>query len=199
MRRWLAPYIFLILQICASSAVAQDAEAPFGLTWGSSIDQVKSMGIELKPQEKGSFGDSYLASKLPKAISDQEVTFLSFGNDNKLWRIAAISTPFENDPYGAKGQERYDELSGVLSEKYGKGKSVKRLGESIYSDPKYFVAGIRGGESQCFTDFDSANLSVQLGLFASDSSTLRWRIIYENKRLRALFEQDQKTHEKNSL
>src|SRR6476661_5057626 len=191
--------ILLIFHLDHTAAVAQEGEAPFGLSWGLSVEQVKSMGVELKQQEQGTFGSSYLGSKLPKAISDQEVTFLSFGNDNKLWRIMAGSKPFENDPYGSTAKDRYGELVGALTEKYGKGDSVHQLGESIYAEPRYFVAGIRGGESHWFTNFENPSLFIQLGLMASSNDTVRWRIIYENKPLKNAFEQDQKAREKGSL
>ena len=67
-----------IFQLGYPMAVAQDMGAPFGLSWGLSTEQVKSIGVELKQQEQGTFGDSYIGSKLPKAISDQAMTFLSF-------------------------------------------------------------------------------------------------------------------------
>jgi hypothetical protein len=192
--------IAIVLTLVFSTAgAAQETEAPFGLSWGASTEQVKSLGVDLKQPDKDSFGETYSASNLPKGISDQQITFLSFGNDNKLWRIAAISTPFENDPYGNSGKNRYSELVGILSEKYGKGHSVHHLGESIYADANYFVAGIRGGESQWFTDFETPTLFIQLGLVAQDSSTLRWRVIYENKALKEGFEQSQKSREKGSL
>jgi hypothetical protein len=75
------------------------------------------------------------SSKLPKAIHDQEITYLFFGNDNKLWRITAISSSFENDPYGNGAKSRYDELVGILSEKYGRGTSVHQFGDDFYKRP----------------------------------------------------------------
>ena len=191
--------VLLLFHICLAPALAEEGEAPFGLTWGMSTAQLKGMGVELQQQADGTFGQSFSATKLPKAIADQEVTFLSFGKDDKLWRIAAVSTSFENDPYGGNAKQRYSELMSALGDKYGSGHSVHQLGKFLYSEPNHFVAGIRDGETSWFTNFDKPNVWVQLGLTASDHSTLRWRILYENKTLKKAFEQDQRTREKGSL
>ena len=139
------------------------------------------------------------SSKLPKAIHDQEITYLFFGNDNKLWRITAISSSFENDPYGNGAKSRYDELVGILSEKYGRGTSVHQFGDDFYKRPDNFVYGIQQGQTAWFTNFANPDLFIQLGLLAEGQSTLRWRVIYENKVLKKAFDQDQKSREKGSL
>jgi len=194
--------LLLVLQGSTSDLLAAQEveEAPFGLTWGTTVDEIKSLGVDVKPAEdKASFDDTYLASKLPKSISGQEVTILSFGHNNKLWRIAAVSTAYENDPYGNAAKDRYEELSTALAEKYGKGEISQRLGTGFFAEPKNFVYGLSRGESVWFTNFQNSNIFVQLGLYAPDSLTLRWRLIYEHKGLRAEFEQDKKAHEKGSL
>jgi hypothetical protein len=192
--------LFLVAGPCADRVVAQEAEAPFGLAWGRSVEDIKTLGVDLTPyKESKDAGDSYIASKLPKSISGQESTYLSFGFNNKLWRIAAASTAFENDPYGSAAKARYAELSTVLTEKYGKGSTVERLGEGLYSEPKNFTYGINLGESHWATQFETPTMSITLALFAQDISSLRWVLIYENKALRAIFEKDQKAQEKGSL
>lgn len=174
-------------------------DAPIGLVWGSSSAEVQAKGIELKEVEGTDFGKSYLASKLEKALADQSAALLSFGFNDKLWRVLITSRPFSEDPAGSAAVARYDELASLLSDKYGKGTQVHRLGESIYAQSGYFVAGIRGGQSRWFTNFDSSNLFIQLGLTASDSSTATWRLIYENKIFRRDFEASKRSREKGTL
>lgn len=174
-------------------------DAPIGLVWGSSSAEVQAKGIELKEVEGTDFGKSYLASKLEKALADQSAALLSFGFNDKLWRVLITSRPFSEDPAGSAAVARYDELASLLSDKYGKGTQVHRLGESIYAQSGYFVAGIRGGQSRWFTNFDNSNLFIQLGLTASDSSTATWRLIYENKIFRRDFEASKRSREKGTL
>ncbi|QQO35412.1 hypothetical protein JJC00_07060 [Bradyrhizobium diazoefficiens] len=174
-------------------------DAPIGLVWGSSSAEVQAKGIELKEVEGTDFGKSYLASKLEKALADQSAALLSFGFNDKLWRVLITSRPFSEDPAGSAAVARYDELASLLSDKYGKGAQVHRLGESIYAQSGYFVAGIRGGQSRWFTNFDNSSLFIQLGLTASDSSTATWRLIYENKIFRRDFEASKRSREKGTL
>lgn len=174
-------------------------DGPIGLVWGSSSAEVQAKGVELKEIEGRDFGKSYLASKMEKALADQSAALLSFGFNDKLWRVLITSRPFSEDPAGSAAVARYDELASLLSDKYGKGTQVHRLGESIYARSGYFVAGIRGGQSRWFTNFDTSNLFIQLGLTASDSSTATWRLIYENKIFRRDFEASKRSREKGTL
>lgn len=193
--------IALAASCLASPTHAQSpaTDAPIGLVWGSSSAEVQAKGIELKEVEGTDFGKSYLASKLEKALADQSAALLSFGFNDKLWRVLITSRPFSEDPAGSAAVARYDELASLLSDKYGKGTQVHRLGESIYAQSGYFVAGIRGGQSRWFTNFDNSNLFIQLGLTASDSSTATWRLIYENKIFRRDFEASKRSREKGTL
>lgn len=174
-------------------------DGPIGLVWGGSSAEVQAKGVELKEIEGTDFGKSYLASKMEKALADQSAALLSFGFNDKLWRVLITSRPFSEDPAGSAAVARYDELASLLSDKYGKGTQVHRLGESIYARSGYFVAGIRGGQSRWFTNFDTSNLFIQLGLTASDSSTATWRLIYENKIFRRDFEASKRSREKGTL
>ncbi|HVV78448.1 MAG TPA: hypothetical protein VHD59_02390 [Pseudolabrys sp.] len=193
-------YVVVILALISfghSLAFADDA--PFGLTWGASAEEIRSAGVDLKDFPSSDFGRSYVATKLSKVLSDQEATLLSFGFDNKLWRVVAVSRSFENDPYGASVKSRYQQLSDILTSKYGKGKPSHHLGDSIFSDPRYFLAGIKQGNSSWFTNFDSGKIFIQLGLTASDSSTGQWRIIFEHKDGRRAFEDGKRNKEKGAL
>ena len=145
-------------------------------------------GVELTVETIEGYGGK---AEVYRAEKGNPVIHGVFGNDNKLWRITAISSSFENDPYGNGAKSRYDELVGILSEKkYGRGTSVHQFG---------FVYGIQQGQTAWFTNFANPDLFIQLGLLAEGQSTLRWRVIYENKVLKKAFDQDQKSREKGSL
>ena len=183
----------------SSPPQTQDESAPLGLTWVSSSSEIAAQGIDLKPFPQKDFGETYLATKLPRALSDQETAALSFGFDNKLFRVAIISRAYENDPSGAAIRSRYSDLLAILSEKYGKPHSVENLGGSIFGQSEYFLAGINGGHSNWYSIFETPGMTIQLGLIADSSSTGRWRIIYEEKSLRKAFDLARKTKEKGAL
>jgi hypothetical protein len=183
-------------------ARAQDADrnaAPFGLIWTMSAADTRSLGVDLKEVSTKDFGASYVATKLSKILSDVENVFVSFGYEDKLWRVAAISKPFKNDPSGISVRARYDELGSVLAEKYGKGRQSHFQDTTMWKSSTEFVMGIKVGRSSWFTNFETNLLFIQLGIIADDSSTAQWRIIMENKPLRIKFEAGKKAHERNAL
>lgn len=191
--------LLAIITLNDSIATAQQPEAPFGLLWGASVEEIRRLGVDLRENDQRDFGDSYLATKLPKALADQEGTFLSFGHDNKLWRITAISRLFDNNPHGTEVKNRYNDLSAVLTDKYSKGSVVHSLGGSIYREPRYFIAGIRGGESNWFTNFATPQFTIQIGIIGQTADSARWRIIFEHKELEKNFRGSRRTKEKGAL
>lgn len=191
-------YIAVVWGLISTSAVLAE-DAPLGLTWSSTPDSIRQSGIELKESGSDAYGAGFSANKLPKALADQETTLLSFGYNDKLWRIVVLSRNFANDPMGIGVRNRYQELLGILTDKYGKPVAHHRLGESIYSEPRFFLTGIQGGNSFWYSDFTAPELNIQIGILATSGSDARWRIIYEYKPLKTIFEQSKKVREKGSL
>jgi len=198
-------YVFLALilgLVVPPVARAQDADrnaAPFGLIWAASPADIRSLGIELVEFPAKDFGTSYVATKLPKIISDVETVFVSFGYDDKLWRVAALSKNFSNDPSGTSVRSRYNELISVLTEKYGKGKQSHFQDTTMWKGSDEFIMGIKVGRSNWFSNFETNLLYIQLGIIADDNSTAKWRIIMENKPLRENFGSGKKANKKNAL
>jgi len=197
-------FVLVVLCVAVSWSTVQaqkaDREGPLGLTWGSSADEVRALGAELQQDVPGTdYGMCFSAKKLPRVLSDQEETLVCFGYDDSLWRIVAYSKSFLNDPSGNNLKARYQKLLAILSEKYGSPSSVQTLGDSIYQQPQYFLAGIRAGLTYWYSNFSTPILSVQLNLSADDSSSGRWSIIYTNKSLRDAFDAAKKAKEKGSL
>jgi hypothetical protein len=182
-----------------SASPSGDEAAPFDLPWGASSNQIRALGVELKEAPWADFGQSFFATNIPRTLSDQEFALISFGYDNKLWRIVAMSRSFSNDPSGSLVKRRYKELSATLAEKYGKPIATHLLGDSTYKKSQYFLAGIHGGQSSWYSDYDTPRLTIQLGLTADSPSTGRWRIIYEEKSLSKSFAAARRTREKGGL
>jgi hypothetical protein len=61
------------------------------------------------------------------------------------------------------------------------------------------VSGIHSGRTFWYSDYNTPEFGVQLGIIADDGSTARRKIIYENKPLNAQFEQSKRAKEKGSL
>ncbi|MET4736696.1 hypothetical protein ABIF73_000835 [Bradyrhizobium japonicum] len=185
--------------VAAPASAQSTGKAPLGLEWGQSQDDTKKLGVELGTGPDDSFGKGAALTKLPQAVADAEIVYGSYGFNDKLFRIVIISKPFANDPFGNGVISRYSALQGILSEKYGKPAQTHRLGDSIYAEQRYFVSGIQSGRTFWYSNYSTPELSIQLGIVADDQSTARWKIIYENKPLNALFEQSKRAKEKGSL
>jgi hypothetical protein len=87
----------------------------------------------------------------------------------------------------------------VLSEKYGKGRQLHQLGDSIYKDPQYFLAGVEGGKTNWATFFSTPEVDVQIGVRAGRSSSGYYLIIFEDKEGRREFDAEKKVREKKAL
>jgi hypothetical protein len=192
-------FAFFLVAI-SGTALAEDQKsnsAPFGLSWGMSAAQVKSLGVELSDFPKSDWGTSLSATKLPKVIADAETVVLSFGFDDKLWRVAAVSRSFQNDPAGTATVTRYDELNKILADKYGKGRAVHQVDEN--AEQNFFLMHIKDGRSSWYTNYDTKDLTIQLAIGAADFSTGFWRLIFEQKALQAEFQKARSNGEKGAL
>jgi hypothetical protein len=180
-------------------AEEEQSAAPLGLQWGMSSSQVRSLGVELKDVPLKDYGSSYAAAKLPRIIADIETVVLSFGFDDKLWRIATASKAFTNDPYGSAVRNRYDELSSELAEKYGRGEQHHQSGQGFYAKADIFVYALNTGNAWYYTNYTTNLIGIQLSIRAPDSSTAFYQIVFEHRPLRSDFERSKKKHEKDSL
>jgi hypothetical protein len=181
-------------------ALAADAPAaPFGLTWGMSSDAARTLGVDLSSRTDSDFGVQYTATKLPSVLSDIDLVYLFFDYKDRLWRVFAASRSFENDPYGASVQSRYDELDQVLASKYGVGSHHHYQDQEMWKEPSEFLAGISDGRSWHYTDYRSGPVTVQLGIRALSFDVGVYTLIFKNEDLSKEFDQQKKEREKGAL
>jgi len=83
------------------------SEAPLGLAWGSSVKDTKLQGVTLRALDTKNFPGSYEATYLPKPIAELPKVVLSFGAEDKLWRIVTYSDPSFDDDQASKGLYLY--------------------------------------------------------------------------------------------
>lgn len=197
MRSIAASLMITLLMVVTTRAQPTPAEAPFGLTWGMSAEQVQAQGVTITEIPEQKFGKSFAAKSLPKVIGDTELVHLSFGNDNKLWRIAAVSKSTKDDPYGSAIKLRYDDLAAALAEKYGRG--TQEHFAAKFHEHEHFVMGIKSGDNWWYTNFASPVVTVQIGIGATDFTSAHWLLIYSNKGLSAGFDKSKREREKSAL
>jgi uncharacterized membrane protein (UPF0127 family) len=152
-------------------------EAPFGLTWLASKEEVIAVVGSLGKSFLSDFGDSYTVSRLPKELADQYYTVLSFGYDDRLIRVTAIGTGFGADDPGEQIRARYAEIKALLEEKYGAGKSEDQT-DKDYTSHRWKL-GLRRNRNWMYTEFTPPDMRVELSVF-EDGPKTNWRLIFEH-------------------
>jgi hypothetical protein len=177
-----------------------DSRAPFGLTWGVSSDDVRKAGVNLAadPSAKD-FGVTFMATNLGKVLSDTEGVLLSFGFNDKLWRIATFGRPLGPDPSGNQVVVRYRDLAASLAEKYGKGVEIDQRDTEMFKTPNQYVASLEQGRAYRYTSYRTNSVSVELSIRAKDMESAYYLILFEYLSGARQFQMDKKTHEKDAL
>ena len=90
--------------------------APFGLVWGMNEDDVKKLGVRLRPEPMKDYVNSYAASRLPNMLKDFQRVVIVFGEENKLWRVIAFGNFITDDtPDATKTLKEYNRYYNLLS------------------------------------------------------------------------------------
>lgn len=194
---------FTVAALAFSVALGADAQetstGPFGLEWMVTAEEVTQLGVTLTPFPNDTFGASFSATNLPKALSDMEMVVLSFGFDDKLWRVAALGTENANDKYGNSGKVRYNQLKESLSKTYDIGPSGERpSSDSYYGDPENFAYALSQNEAFWYSTFNSPLAEIELSLDSNHSDTY-WRLIYTHVDGEAAFEATKSAAELDAL
>jgi hypothetical protein len=163
--------------VMGTPEAASPPEAPFGLKWLASKQEIAQMGISLKDPMATEFGDSYVVGELPKDMADLEYAVLSFGDDDQLIRITAIGVGFPDDHDGSRIKARYNELEQLLQKKYGTGRSQIHI-EKDY-DGDRFELGLRAKKNWMYTEFFPRDMRIELSAFVQMGGQTQWRIIFE--------------------
>lgn len=182
-RRFFANVAVVVASLILTSAVgAQNTpSAPFGLGWLQSADAIRALGVTLTNVDGDDFGVSYSATNLPKALSDLETVILSFGYNDKLYRIAALSREFESDDYGTSARSRYDEIASSLSKSYTSGEVYERRPtDSFYGEAENFSYAISQKKAFWFRMFSSLDADIELSIGSNHTDTY-WRLIYTHR------------------
>lgn len=163
--------------------VTKYGEGPFGLSWGGTYNQIKSLGVNMERTEIKHCPNSFLATKLPKSLPDISKVAVSFGEDNLLWRIVAYSTPVKDSSDAANALALYNKYYKLLSQKYGNlkqfftpkitiiEKTVKdemgrdKIETARIEEPiggKNFLAELQSGEATLYSTFEDEKVGAAL-------------------------------------
>jgi hypothetical protein len=183
----------------AAGARAQEDAAPFGLVWLASSDEIAELGISLTPMDSGTFGKSFAASNLPKALSDIETVVLSFGYDDRLWRVVALSNDFDSDKYGSQGKARYAQIEASLKKSYELEDTYHQASsDSFYGKPDNFAYSLSKNEAFWYSTYSAPSADIELSL-NSDHEDTYWRLIYSHRAGKKAFDAGKSDAELDAL
>jgi len=181
--------VAVLFVLSVSQPARADNAAPFGLTWGMTLEAVEAMtaagaeGAEVRPLFTDGPETRVTVRKLPKMLSDMELAILSFGADNRLQKIDARSVDFRYDQDGARLKARYNDLSRVLTGKYGKGEVHHDIFVT-WRKPSDFLMGIYRGDSVYYTTFSGKEVDVRLEIRATRRIAGHYRLVFDYKGIR---------------
>ncbi len=182
MRILICPLVLILSFLSGPFAAAlADEGAPFGLSWGVSVEKLKATGVKLQLRIPDKSGVRFAASNLPKALSDLGEAILSFGNDDQLHKVEAVSEDVVGDLDGTRLKARYAALSRALTAKYGKGVTRHEIPEP-WTRPNDFLTGIYRGSSHYHTNFTGENVTVRLEIRASRRGVSNYVLIFQHKK-----------------
>ena len=205
-RRFSVAAVLLMVVLAADISFAAadnttEENAPFGLRWGMPKDAIIALGASLQEIPKSQWGKTYLASNLPKTLNDIDRVIMSFGSNDKLWRVFAITHEFTNDDYGNQGRERYKTLRDQLIAKYG-----KPVRDRAYLDPNSFYQqkdkyayALYTNKAELFADWSGKVVDLQLSLRGMRTDATAVAFIYEYKPLAADVMKAHAAEEKDAL
>ena len=182
--------------------------APFGLIWGSSVESTKRQGILLTPVLEKDYPNSFSASALPKPLEDFSKIDVSYGKDNKLWRILAYGKFIDDDATASKVMRLYTIYSALLNKKYGnkeefftpakievikkdeRGKDVSVLEDAPLGN-KNFLSQLQSGDAVLYSTYHNKEVGAALAVNVDGDG--KSYIVIDYKNLMILNVQEQQT------
>lgn len=164
---------------------------PFGLTWGMSRQEARSLpGIEILREDEGDFFSTLIATQVPKGLSETDSYGLLFSRQYGLVKVQWSGHPFLDDKEGAGARTRYAELKDALEQRYGRPSSREFSWPKAGWDPTGFYACL--GEPICGpyeSTWSSGPVTVRLEIQADTPDSGRVRLSYEHERLALALEE----------
>lgn len=163
-------------------------EAPFGLTWGLSKEEVEQTGVVLAPTALKDYENSFDASNLHTNSKEFSTVTLVFGDDNRLWRILARSKFITGDmPSGEKMLRQYHRFYNLLQQKYGNAQQTYSSldGAALYDPDKNpnLLHDLELGDVDLYATFGGEDIGVALSVNVDGDMQSYLLIDYKNLKI----------------
>lgn len=166
--------------LCLLTAPALAEDAPYGLRWGASIEELKTRGFSGDVQQDDGQMKIFQTTKLPNAPSYSD--FARLGVDRKfgLQRILWVSKEILDDPSGEKGLELYKSMKASLSEQYGDPKSSdeEMAGSRTNGPSSFYQCLAEDGCGVFVTVWRTINTDARLRLLGTTTGKGRLEVVF---------------------
>lgn len=95
-------------------------EAPLGLSWGMTQEDMEKANVELEILDSISGFKLFYVLETPNQLIDFPEIIVVVSDEYGLVRVLLNSRTIENDPMGTEGKRFYNNYKAILEEKYGK-------------------------------------------------------------------------------
>jgi hypothetical protein len=176
---------FLLLFTLTTNLNAKEAKnAPFGFVWGQTKDEISNKGISLEKQEQSPQENTYKTNTPPKKVSGISQVRLSFGKNDKLWRIAGVSNIITDTNDGKNIKKIFNKLNKLLEKKYGKGKVIEKC---KYEDKSMcendgFMKALASGKAYKYSFFQNKTIMMQFTIGSISETQAFYSLIYKHKK-----------------
>ena len=184
--------------------IRQLSSAPFGLLWGETYEQTLSSGVTLTRTEEKDYVNSFIATQLPKPIKDIRYVVVTFGEENKLWRIISYGNFIKDKPDASLILKEYRRYYDLLNKKYGhaeqtfipkitqvkkiieldRGKTKEEIEnrEEPIGNPD-FLAQLQSGEADLYASFYNQEVGAVLSINVDGNGNSYLILEYKNLKL----------------
>lgn len=148
-----------------SIGLAEEMPAPFGLTWGAPLAEVeRDLNATVSPDLLWGRVHSVESSFAPILPPDTDMLSVAVDPEFGMGRVIWVSDNVTNDAVGSEGQEKYEELKAILTEKYGQPVNKNEVvGLDLWTEPDEFY--------QCLS-YDGCGIWVSYWQAGSPSSSI---------------------------
>ena len=182
----------------------RSAAAPFGLIWGASVKETENLGVTLTPAGEKDYMNNYTTKNLPNSLHDFRDVVLTFGVNDRLWRIIAYGNFIKDDASASGVLKIYRQYFNLLSQKYGnaqefytpniinvdktvtdergKQKTITEQKKQPLGNPD-FLQELENGTAELYATFENGTIGAALGVNVDGNGQSYITVDYKNLKL----------------
>ena len=175
-------------------------QAPLGLYWDATIEEIKTLGFNLKSAEREDYSEVYQVTNPKQNNNTFDIVSAIFGINNHLWCIYAQSYPLDDDSSANEALKLYKKYFKALSVKYGNAKehytpytyteekiegegNNKKITQITKQNPiggKNFLKELQEGKASLYASFENNEVGVILSISVDNTGKSFISIDYKN-------------------